>query len=375
MPLSTISESKTQRLEILGPDGKADPSIPVDISESELLDIYRKMVEMRLFDERAIKLQRQGRLGTYPQILGQEASQIVPPLCLKPSDWMVPTYRGQGAYYARGMQLRYSLLYWAGDDRGVHFPEGNKDMIFSIPVGTHLTQAAGLAWAAKLKKEDSIALAYVGDGSTSKGDFHEALTFAGQFRLPVIYLIENNHWAISVPRKKQSASTTLAEKASGYGIFGLQVDGNDALAVYQAVGSAVARARLGLGPSVLECETYRLGHHTTADDATRYRSAQEVEAWKKKDPITRLRKYLESRKLWNAQEESKLKTESEAMIQAEIDAYESFGAPNPLNMFSDNYASAPWHLIEQRAQLEKLLKARKSQHEALELPPVEGRFP
>lgn len=375
MPLITVAESKTQRLEILNPQGKADPSLPVDIPDEKLIAIYRKMTEIRLFDERAIKLQRQGRLGTYPQILGQEATQVVPPFCLKPSDWMVPTYRGQGAYYARGLALRHSLLYWAGDDRGVHFPDGNNDMIFSIPVGAHLTQVAGLAWAAKLRKEDGVALAYVGDGTTSKGDFHEALTFAGQFRLPAIYLIENNHWAISVPREKQSASRTLAEKASGYGIFGLQVDGNDALAVYQAVNQAVARARAGLGPSVLECETYRIGHHTTADDALRYREATEVDAWKKKDPIARLRRYLESRKLWDAAKESELQSAAMAMIQAEVEAYEAYAPPNPLNMFSENYSAAPWHLIEQRAELESLLKNAKEQQHALELPPVEGRFP
>ena len=375
MPLNTLDRYGIERLEVLSPEGVVDASVAPQIANEKLLEIYRKMVEIRQFDERAIKLQRQGRLGTYPQILGQEAAQIVPPLCLKPKDWLVPTYRGQGAYYARGMQLRYSLLYWAGDDRGVKFPEENNDMIFSIPVGTHLTQVAGLAWASKLKKDDAIALTYLGDGTSSKGDFHEALTFAGQFKLPVIFIIENNHWAISVPREKQARTKTLAQKAWGYGAFGLQVDGNDVLAIYKAVTQAAERARAGQGPSVLECETYRLGHHTTADDAARYRSEMEVEAWKKKDPIARLKTYLISRGLWDEGREARLIKAALAMIQAEIEAYESFPAPNPLNMFSDNYSAAPWALIEQRKELEELLGMKKSRHEVFELPPAEGRFP
>lgn len=374
MALETVSDEKTQRLEILSPEGCVDASVAVDVPAETLLTMYRKMVEIRLFDERAIKLQRQGRLGTYPQILGQEASQVIPALCLEENDWLVPTYRGQGAYYARGMQLRYSLLYWAGDDRGVRF--GNpRDMIFSIPVGTHLTQVAGLAWSCKLKGEKAAALTYLGDGTSSKGDFHEALTFAGQFKLPVVYVIENNHWAISVPREKQSAAKTLAQKAHGYGVYGLQVDGNDPLAVYAAASQALDRARRGGGPTVLECETYRLGHHTTADDASRYRTNAEVEAWKRKDPIVRLRRFLHSRGLWDDAKEAALLSEAQAMIQAEVDAYEAVPAPNPLNMFADNYAVAPWPLVEQRAELEKLLALKKDDQELAALPPAEGRFP
>ncbi len=375
MPVRIVSECKTERLEILAADGTWAKALEPKVSREKLLEMYRKMVEIRTFDERAYRLQRQGRLGTYPQILGQEASQIVPSLCLKPKDWMVPTYRGQGAYFARGMQLRYSLLYWGGDDRGVRFPDGNNDMIFSIPVGSHLTQVAGLAWAAKLQKQGHVALTYLGDGTSSKGDLHEALTFAGQFKLPAIYIIENNHWAISVPREKQAATITLAQKAHGYGAAGLQVDGNDALAVYKATYDAVARARAGDGPTVLELETYRLGHHTTADDATRYRTEAEVESWKKKDPILRLKKYLEAKKLWDEDQELRLKKEAEEMVNGEIEAYESFPAPNPLNMFANNYATAPWNLIEQREQLEELVKVKQAKNEVVELPPVEGRFP
>lgn len=375
MPLKTIAECRIQRLEILATDGTVDKALEPQIPNEKLLDIYRKMVEIRVFDERAFKLQRQGRVGTYPQILGQEATQIVPPLCLKPKDWLIPAFRGQGVYYARGMELRNTLLYWGGDDRGVNFPAGNNDLPFVIPVGTHLTQVVGIAWAIKLRKDPSVALTYLGDGASSKGDFHEALTFAGHFKIPAIFLIDNNHWAISVPREGQAASETLAQKAWGYGAFGLQVDGNDALAVHTAVTEAVERARKGGGPTVLECETYRMGHHTTADDATRYRNAEELESWKKKDPILRFKRYLESKKLWDDAKETALLKTAEAMVRGEIEAYEKMPPPNPLDMFSNNYATAPWPLIEQRKELEEILKIKRARKEIFELPPVSGQFP
>ncbi len=375
MPLKKVAELELDRLEVLSPDGKVDAKLAPKVSEALLLKMYRLMSQIRAFDERAIKLQRTGRLGTYPMITGQEATQCVPPLCLKPSDWVVPTYRGGGVYFARGMQMRYALLYWAGDDRGTHFPDGNNDMIFSIPVGTHLTQVAGLAWAEKLKKTGAVALTYCGDGTSSKGDLHEALTFAGQFKLPAIYIIENNQWAISVPRSRQAASQTLAQKAWGYGIEGIQVDGNDCLAVYKAVSSAVERAREGEGATLIECETYRMSHHTTADDSTKYRPAEEVAEWAKKDPIARLRKLLESKKIWDAKKESALADETEKWIDGEVAAYEAFPEPNPLDMFSNNVAHAPWNLKEQRAELERLLEERGGPEILTKLPPVEGRFP
>jgi pyruvate dehydrogenase E1 component alpha subunit len=375
MPLKTVATNVTRRLEILAPDGTVDDALAPKLSASKLETMYRLMFQIRRFDERAIKLQRSGRLGTYPMITGQEATQCIPPLCVKPSDWVVPTYRGGGIYFARGMQMRYALLYWAGDDRGTHFPKGNRDMMFSIPVGTHLTQVAGLAWGEKLRAKGGVALTFCGDGTSSKGDLHEALTFSGQFKLPAVYIIENNGWAISIPRRKQAACQTLAQKAWGYGVEGLQVDGNDALAIYSAVTTAVERARKGEGPTLIECETYRMGHHSTADDATRYRSDAEVAKWAKLDPISRLKKYLERRKLWDARKEAALARETEAWIDEEVRAYENFPPPNPLNMFADNYASAPPALREQRAELEALLTFKGGARFLTELPPAEGRFP
>ena len=375
MPLKTVAALDVKRLEILSSDGTVDEALMPKIKDDLLLKMYRLMYQIRAFDERAILLQRSGRLGTYPMITGQEATQCVPPLALKPSDWAVPTYRGGGVYFARGMRMRYALLYWAGDDRGTHFPDGSNDMIFSIPVGTHLTQVMGLAWAEKLKKKGGVAMTYCGDGTSSKGDLHEALTFAGQFKLPAVYIIENNGWAISVPRSRQSASQTLAQKAWGYGVAGLQVDGNDPLAVYKAATEAVARARKGEGATLIECETYRMSHHTTADDATRYRSDKELDSWRKKDPISRMKKFLAARKLWNEQKEKALAKETASWIDGEVSAYENFPPPNPLDMFANNYERATWPLVEQRAQLEELLKFKGGAKILTELPPAEGRFP
>lgn len=375
MPLRTVATLDVKRLEVLAPDGTVDARLAPKVSDETLLEMYRLMYQIRAFDERAILLQRSGRLGTYPMITGQEATQCVPPLALKKTDWVVPTYRGGGVYFARGMRMRDALLYWAGDDRGTRFAEGVNDMIFSIPVGTHLTQVAGLAWAEKLKKTGGVALTYCGDGTSSKGDLHEALTFAGQFKLPAIYVIENNGWAISVPRSRQAASETLAQKAWGYGVHGLQVDGNDALAVYKAAAEAVARARKGDGPTLIECETYRMSHHTTADDATRYRAQKDVDAWRERDPIVRLRRFLTKRRLWDDKKEKALAEATRAWIDGEVKAYEETPPPNPLDMFAHNYERATPALVEQRAELEATLKFKGGARIMTELPPTEGRFP
>ncbi|PIP82564.1 MAG: pyruvate dehydrogenase (acetyl-transferring) E1 component subunit alpha [Elusimicrobia bacterium CG_4_9_14_3_um_filter_62_55] len=375
MPLTTVAEHKTERLEVLAADGTLDASVAPRISKEKLLELFTVMTRIRVFDERAIKLQRQGRLGTYPQILGQEATQVVPALCLEPKDWLVPTYRGQGAYFARGMKLRYSLLYWGGDDRGVKFPEGNNDLMFAIPVGSHMTQAMGLAWGEKLRGTKNVSICWIGDGASSKGDFHEALTFAGVHKLGMIMFIENNQWAISLGREAQCAAETLAQKAHGYGAYGIQVDGNDALAVYKAVCEAVARGRAGEGPTVIEAITYRMGHHTTADDATRYRSNEEVAEWKAKDPLERFRKYLLKDGILDQNALDRIQKEAEEYVAEEIKEYEAFSKPNPLDMFANNFATAPWPLIEQRAELEEILREKQSRNEIPELPPAEGRFP
>ena len=372
MPLTTLAEFKIERLEILRPDGTADEALKPNLPKEKLLEIFRLMVTARVFDEKAFKLQRQGRLGTYPQILGQEASQTVPPLVLKKKDWLLPTYRGQGCYFARGMDMRNSLVYWGGSDLGATFPEGQNDMIFAIPVASHLTQAMGLAWACKLRKDPSVVLTYVGDGSTSKGDLHESLNFAGVNKLPYVLLIENNQWAISVPRKVQSASKTLAQKAFGYGAAGIQVDGNDVFALWKATSEAVERARRGEGPTVIEAETYRLGDHTTADDASRYRSPEELAAWKAKDPIARFEKHLLASKVLTEAEADRVRAEAVEKVQAAIEAYEAVPDPDPMDIFKNMYGQETWNVREQREEFKALLQAKKAVGGEV---PAEGRFP
>lgn len=374
MPITKLADFKIERLEILSPDGRVDEALMPAIPKEKMLEMYRLMVLCRVFDEKAFKLQRQGRLGTYPQILGQEAAQVVPALCLEKKDWLLPTYRGQGAYFARGMSLVNSLLYWGGDDRGVNFPEGQNDLIFAIPVGSHLTQAAGLALAAKLRKDPSVVLCWLGDGSSSKGDFHEGLNFAGVYKLGLIYLVENNQWAISVPRKVQTASQTIAQKAIGYKVYGIQVDGNDAFAIYKAVSEAVSRGRRGEGATVIEAETYRMGDHTTADDASRYRSKEEIELWKTRDPILRLKKYLLAKGILDEDTDVRYYKDAEKQVAAAIEEYENYSDPNPMDIFNNTYAQNPWHVEEQRKELETILKSKK-ERQAPVVAHGEGRFP
>lgn len=292
MPKKTIEKFKIEWLQILDEHGNCDEELRPSLRDAEIKKLYQWMVLARTLDEKAVKLQREGRLGTYASILGQEASQIGSAYALEPSDWMFPSFREPGVSIVRGLPLRMIFQYWSGDERGSHIPPGQNDFPITIPVATHIPIAAGTAWAAKFDGQRIAIAVYLGDGATSKGDFHEGLNFAGVFSLPMVFLCQNNHWAISVPLRKQTLAKTLAQKAIAYGFEGIQVDGNDIFAVYLATKEALERARAGNGPTLIECVTYRIGDHTTADDASRYRSQDEVEQWRKKDPIDRLRNYM-----------------------------------------------------------------------------------
>jgi pyruvate dehydrogenase E1 component alpha subunit len=237
--------------------------------------------------------------------------------------------------------------YWAGDERGSQIPEGLNDFPITIPVATQIPIAVGVALAAKAKGDAIAVMAFMGDGATSKGDFHEGLNFAGVFSAPVVFVCQNNQWAISVPLRRQTAAKTLAQKAIAYGFPGVQVDGNDVFAVYRAAREALERARAGLGPTLIECVTYRLGDHTTADDASRYRSRDEVERWKKKDPIERLRKYMEKGGLWDKARDDAMRSEAKEKVESAVREVESFPPPDPLDMFRFTYQDLPADLREQ----------------------------
>ena len=363
---------QVEYLSILDSDGNLDASLEPDIPVDDLKRLYRGMLLGRRLDERMIRLQRQGRIGTFAPIKGQEASQVGAVVTLRPSDWMVPSFRETAAMVWRGWPIEKLLMFFSGYLEGGQPAPGQNDLPVTIPVATQLPHAVGLAYAAQYRGDDAVVMAFCGDGATSEGDFHEALNFAGVWHVPVVFVVQNNQWAISVPLKKQTHSRTLAQKALAYGLPGLQVDGNDVLAVYVACREAVERARAGDGPTLIECVTYRLGVHTTADDPTKYRSAEEVAAWERKDPLTRFAAYLQKKDLLDEGV-----TESvDAEIAAAVERFEALGPPDPLTMFDHAYGERPPHLDAQRQALAERLRnggAAAPAEAAPPSPPMRGQ--
>jgi pyruvate dehydrogenase E1 component alpha subunit len=351
MPRTTVFESVIERLEILAPDGVVDEGLMPILTDDQILELYRNMVRMRVFDEKAVKLQRQGRMGTWPPLKGQEAAQAGVALAMGNEDWLVPAFREHGIMLMRGVPGHLILAYWAGDERGSAFPDGVRCFPIAVPVGSQFGHGAGLGMALALRGEQAVSVTFGGDGSTSEGDFHEALNFAGVFKARTVFVIQNNGWAISVPRSSQTASATLAQKALAYGIPGIQVDGNDAFAVYSATVEALERARNGGGPTLIEAVTYRLGDHTTADDAGRYRSEEEVRTWTGRDPILRLHRYLQAHGLWDDAREEILAEEAAKWVEAQVEALEAMAPPDPADIFRYMYAEMPANLEEQMRSL------------------------
>jgi pyruvate dehydrogenase E1 component alpha subunit len=341
-----------EHLSILDSDGKLDPALEPPLSPDDLKRMYRAMLLGRRLDERMVRLQRQGRIGTFAPIKGQEASQIGSVATLGPTDWVVPSFRETATMLWRGWPIEKILLFFAGYAEGGQPAPGQHDLPITIPVATQLPHAVGLAYAAQYRGDDAVVMVYFGDGATSEGDFHEALNFAGVWHVPVVFLCQNNQWAISVPLKKQTHSRTIAQKALAYGLPGLQVDGNDVLAVYAAAKEAVDRARAGDGPTLIECVTYRLGVHTTADDPTKYRSQEEVAAWEKKDPLTRFAAYLKKKKLLD----EGLEAEIDAEIAAAVARFEAVPPADPLTIFDHVYGELPPELKQQREELAARLR-------------------
>jgi pyruvate dehydrogenase E1 component alpha subunit len=349
---------KMEHLSILNEAGEVDNDLEPDIPEDLLLKLYRAMLLGRRFDERMLSLQRQGRIGTFAPTSGQEASQVGSAAVLRPTDWMVPSFREAAAQIWRGAPMENIILYFGGYNEGGRIEDNSKDLPISVPVASQILHAVGLGWAVNYRKTDEVVMTFFGDGATSEGDFHEGMNFAGVYQTPVIFLCQNNHWAISVPRSKQTRSETLAQKALGYGIPGIQVDGNDILAVYAAAKEAADRARSGGGPTMIECVTYRITMHTTADDPKRYRTDEEVEGWKKKDPLVRFEKYLTDKGVAAKDTFQALETEVKEDIQTAVDRAEELmkKLDDPLHMFEHAYAELPPSLKEQRAELAEELK-------------------
>jgi len=335
----------------LSPDGRLLGPLPEWADDFNLLTrLYRQMVLTRLFDQKAVALQRTGRIGTYAPTLGQEAIGVAIGSLMQPQDVLIPYYRDTAVQLMRGVRMEEILLYWGGDERGSDYaePAVAHDFPLCVPIATQALHACGVASAFKIRGEHRVAVTTCGDGATSKGDFLEALNVAGAWQLPVVFVINNNQWAISVPRRIQCGAPTLAQKAIGAGFHGEQVDGNDILAVYDRMGVAIERARQGKGPVLLECLSYRLGDHTTADDATRYRSAEEVkQAWQQ-EPIKRLQSFMAGQGVWDEGREQALIGECQALVQQSVDNFEAAGTQAPASVMDHVYAKWPAVLADQR---------------------------
>ncbi|MEM9066327.1 MAG: pyruvate dehydrogenase (acetyl-transferring) E1 component subunit alpha [Planctomycetota bacterium] len=350
MPVKTVYEGKVEHLSILDENGNFDEKLGKGLlTDDQCVHLYEQMTICRQLDEIAFKLQRSGRMGTYPQNKGQEANAVGSALAMsKGEDWLVPSYRENAALFMHGLPMHHVLAYWMGDERGSAIPDGLKMLPLSVPIGTHMLHAAGIGWASKLRGEKNAVITYFGDGATSEGDFHGAMNFASTLQVPVIFYCQNNQWAISVPREEQMNSSTVAQKAFAYDMPCIQVDGNDVFACYKATRDARERAVNGGGPSFIEGVTYRLGDHTTADDARRYREAEEVDAWKQKDPLIRLRIYMERQGCWDDTKQTTLQERAEKVVQEVVKAANDFGDPAIGDMFDFMFETLPESLKVQR---------------------------
>jgi 2-oxoisovalerate dehydrogenase E1 component alpha subunit len=348
-------------------DGTVDPAHDPGISDAELVSLYVAMVRVRILDDRLVSLQRQGRIGFHIGSIGEEAAILGSAFAMRKKDWIFPCYREFGAALWRGFSLQSYLdnMFGNANDaakgrqmpdhytaRSAHFGS------ISSPVGTQITQAVGFAWAAKIQRDDAVVIVYFGDGATSSNDFHHGMNFAGVFKAPTIFFCRNNGWAISVPTERQTASASFAEKGSAYGVPALRCDGNDLLAVISATKEALARAVRGDGPTLIEAITYRLSGHSTSDDPKAYRQEDEVEEWRRRDPIARLRRLLQARGLFTDADQAKAEAAIQEEIKEAIGVAEKTPPPPLSSMFDDVYREAPWHL---REQCEYLMRSPRPQ--------------
>jgi 2-oxoisovalerate dehydrogenase E1 component alpha subunit len=357
--MSEVTSFSVEYTRFLDANGEPTQALPAFANKETLLALYQHMLLTRLFDSKAVTLQRTGKLNTYASSLGQEAIPVGLVSDMQNADVLCPSYRDYGAQLMRGVKMSEILSYWKGNEWGNYFQECPNDFPICVPIATQLLHATGVATAFKLRQQTQVAVTTCGDGATSKGDFYEALNIAGAWQLPVVFVINNNQWAISVARKNQSYAKTLAQKSIAAGISGEQVDGNDVIAVKFAVGKALAKAREGKGPSVIEALSYRLCDHTTADDASRYRKQEELQQAWKEEPLLRLRTYLFKQKFWSENEEEKLKEKYTIEIEEAVNKYLSLSKTAITDIFDYHYAQLPADLNEQRIEATALLKLQE----------------
>ena len=347
-------QPKKELFQILDKEGivvnpKEEPNIPKDV----LLKMYETMTLGRIADIKAVQFQRQGRLLTYAPNIGQEAAQIGPMAASSPNDWLVLAFREFNAMLYKGVTLEQYFLYWYGNEAGSHFNDDVKVLPVNVPIGSQISHAAGLAYAAKIQKKDEVSIVYIGDGGTSHGEFHEGLNFGGVFSVPMVAIIQNNQWAISTPRAKATKAETLAQKAIGYGIPGIQVDGNDVLAMYVATLEAIKLAKAGKGPVLIEAVTYRIGAHTTSDNPKIYRKDEEVEAWALKDPLKRFKNYLIDKKIITQQSDDALNETYNQLVLDTFKKVENNGLVPLEDIFNHTYENLTPQLKEQYALLKQ----------------------
>jgi pyruvate dehydrogenase E1 component alpha subunit len=348
-----------ERVEVMDPQGVVDETLMPGLEADEIKRLYSAMVVTRRLDERMFKMQRQGRLGTFGRVAGQEGAHVGAAFALRPEDWLVPAFREIGALVLRGIPMAQLLQYWAGDERGAAFPKELRTLPTAIPVGTHMLHAVGIAWAMKQAGEKAAVLTFFGEGATSEGDFNEAMNIAAVFKVPVVFYCQNNHYAISVPYTKQTASPTVAQKALAYGMFGVQIDGNDVFASYRVTREALERAREAHEPTLIEADTYRVMDHTTSDDARRYRSEEEVEPWRRRDPIDRLGRYMRTVGLLDDAGAAEVLAEAERQVAEAVAAFEAIPPPGPDEIFKHVFAEMTPQLAEQQAMLLARLARRR----------------
>lgn len=338
-------------LQYLDEDSQLTQPLPEFANPETLLHLYHQMALTRVVDNKAVKLQRTGKMGTYPSTQGQEAIGVGTGSALKKEDVYCPYYRETGTLLQRGVAIEEILAIWGGDERGNNFKNAKEDFTTAVPIATQCLHAAGIAFALKHRHEKRVAVTSIGEGGTSKGDFYEAMNLAGVWHLPIVFVVNNNQWAISVPRTIQTGAKTVAQKAIAAGIPGIQVDGNDVIAVRMAVSEAIERAREGQGPTVIEAITYRLCDHTTADDASRYQPHEEVKAAWKKEPIARLAYYLEAEGLWSKEKESDMQKAISEEVDKAVNTYLNTPKDKPQAMFDHLYSELPEALLDQYDEL------------------------
>jgi 2-oxoisovalerate dehydrogenase E1 component alpha subunit len=352
--LKTVAQFAIGYEQLLDSNATVLGALPAFAQDREaMLAMYRMMVLCRMFDTKAVKLQRTGKLGTYAPCTGQEATHVGVGAAMRTEDVLFPVYREYGTQIWRGVTLTEILTYWAGDENGTNFSGPRQDFPWCVPIGSQTPHAVGAAMAFKIRGEARCAVAYIGDGGTSQGAFHEALNMAGAQRLPVVFVVVNNGWAISIPAHEQTAAQTFAQKGLGNGVPGVQVDGDDIIAVRKVMEDVLERARSGGGPTVVEAVTYRLSDHTTADDATRYRPAGELEAAWQREPLLRSRRFIEAQGWWQEADEAALRVQCTEQIETAVKAYQHRPKLPIEHMFKHLFANPPAALAEQQQLAER----------------------